>query len=56
MKPLHQAWDSEKLSILAKTYNTKKEFYTNNYNAYQAAQRLGIYESISKHMPNNNGH
>lgn len=44
-------WNAETIQAVALTYSSKNAFYKGAGGAYQAAKRLGIFEQVTAHMP-----
>lgn len=44
-------YDSDRIRNIALQYNSRHQFQTHAHSAYHAARRLGILESVCRHMP-----
>ena len=43
-------WNIDNLKDIALKYKTANEFKKNDYAAYQAAHKYGVFDEITKHM------
>ncbi len=45
-------WTRERIEESAKQFSSKKRWHQEEHGAYDAAKRLGIFEEVTAHMPN----